>query len=196
MTYKVLHDQELLCFMKEHDHNAFQEIYQRYWKSVFQIAYKKVRCKEVAEELTQNLFLSLWEKRTVNSIQNLDSWLFGSIKYGIINYYKSQLVHEKYVNYVQGSSEGYAYSTEQLTLLRDLSEATEKGIALLPQKTQQVFKLSRIENRTVKEISQVLNISEKAVEYHITQSLKLLRVHLRNYLVFTIILGALNFLFS
>ena len=108
----------------------------------------------------------------------------GAIKYSIINYYKSQIVHEKYLSYIQGGVAEEGQTAERLTLLKELNDAIDKGISLLPQKTQQVFKLSRIENRPVKEISQTLNISEKTVEYHITQSLKLMRVYLKDYLVF------------
>jgi RNA polymerase sigma-70 factor (family 1) len=191
MNYALLQDLKLLDLMKEHDHSAFREVYERYWKEVFLSAYKKIRSKEIAEELTQNLFVSLWEKRTENKIENLRSWLFGSIKYAIINYYKSQIVHEKYLHYIQGNIDERVHTTEQLTLLKDLSEAIEKGISLLPQKTQEVFKLSRMENRTVKEISKEMNISEKAVEYHITQSLKAMRLHLKDYLLFTTLVAGL-----
>ena len=191
MNYALLQDLKLLDLMKEHDHSAFREVYERYWKEVFLSAYKKIRSKEIAEELTQNLFISLWEKRSENKIENLRSWLFGSIKYAIINYYKSQMVHEKYLHYIQGTIDERVHTTEQLMLLKDLSDAIEKGISLLPQKTQEVFKLSRMENRTVKEISQEMNISEKAVEYHITQSLKAMRLHLKDYLLFTTLMGGI-----
>ena len=191
MRYDLLQDAQLLSRVVEHDEKAFHEIYVRYWKQVFLLAYKKVRNKEVAEELTQNLFVSLWSKRNENNIQSLQGWLFGSIKYGIINYYKSQLVHEKYLTFIQGGIREQELTPEQLMLLKDLSETIEKGIHLLPKKTQRVFKLSRVENRSVKEISQALNISEKAVEYHITQSLKLLRIYLKDYLVFTLLFSFL-----
>ncbi|MFZ6012927.1 MAG: RNA polymerase sigma-70 factor [Bacteroidota bacterium] len=191
MNYAAIEDHELLNLIASHDEHAFREVYVRYWKSVFLLAYKKVHSKEVAEELTQNLFISLWEKRQENRILNLQPWLFTSIRYGIINYYKSQIVHEKYLSYIQGSTDEFEHTTEQLTLFQDLSEAIEKGIALLPQKTQEVFKLSRVENRSVKEISQAMNISEKAVEYHITQSLRLMRIHLKDYLVFSLLWSGL-----
>jgi RNA polymerase sigma-70 factor (family 1) len=188
MKYSLLEDDELLRLMKKQDNNAFHEIYIRYWKSIFHVAYKKVHSKEVAEELTQNLFVSLWEKREENNILHLKSWLFGSVRYSVINYYKSQIVHEKYINYIQGSMCEPAHTAEQLTLYSDLSEAIEKGISLLPKKTQEVFKLSRVENRSVKEISKAMNISEKAVEYHITQSLKQMRLHLKDYFLMLAIL--------
>ena len=186
--YAHLPDDALLNLVKSRDdQTAFREIYGRHWKSILLVAYKKLRSKELAEEVTQNLFISLWEKRAESQIQHLPSYLFGALKFSIINYYKSQMVHEKYVNYVQGKNENCAYTTEELVLLADLSQTIDKGIALLPPKTQRVFKLSRLEHRTVKEIAALLEISEKAVEYHITQSLKLIHSHLKDYVLLLLV---------
>jgi RNA polymerase sigma-70 factor (family 1) len=184
MEYALLKDCELLELVREkEDSAAFREIYIRYWKEIFTLAYKKVRSKELAEELTQNIFVSLWERRTGHGVQHLKSWLLGALKFSIINQYKSQMVHEKYVSYSSSHSSELSDATVQQIFLKDLSEAVELGVTLLPKKTQKVFKLSRMENRTVKEISQTMNISEKAVEYHITQSLKVMKVHLKEYLL-------------
>jgi len=184
MNYTLLPDEELLNLVKQHeDEAAFREVYNRYWREVFLTAYRKVKSRETAEELTQNLFLSIWQKRKEITILNLQPWLVGAVKYSVINYYKSQIVHEKYIKHIHITGQSSVSTTEQMTLQADLTDAIEKGVSLLPQKTQQVFKLSRFENRSVKEISRDLNISEKAVEYHITQSLKWMKVYLKDYLI-------------
>jgi RNA polymerase sigma-70 factor (ECF subfamily) len=187
MLYSLLQDDELLNLMKENDSIAFKEIYLRHWRHVFLVAYHKIKSKEIAEEISQNIFVSLWERRGEVNILNLKHYLLRSAKFSIINHYKSQMVQERYVNYVQGNGVNKEYSTEQLVYLKDLSAAVEKGMALLPTKTQEVFKLSRVENYSVKEISKTLNISEKAVEYHITQSLKLMKHYLKDYLLFILV---------
>jgi RNA polymerase sigma-70 factor (ECF subfamily) len=69
--------------------------------------------------------------------------------------------------------------------------AIEKAIYQLPDKTQTVFKMSRFEEKSHKEIAVTLDLSEKSVEYHITQALKFLRVYLKDYL--TILLFGLIF---
>lgn len=182
MEYSLLSDNSLVNLFKNSDGLAFKEIYTRYWKNIYKNAYLKVHRKELAEELTQNLFLDLWKRRAHIEINSLESYLFGSLKYSIINHYKSQLVKENYQNHLNAQPQRTTSSTDDLVLLRDLSNALNEGIALLPKKTGEVFKLSRIDNRSTKEISQELNISEKAVEYHITQSLKSMRFHLKEYL--------------
>jgi RNA polymerase sigma-70 factor (ECF subfamily) len=167
MNYTLTTDEQLIILIKqEEDELAFREVYRRYWREVFMVAYRKIKSREVAEELTQNLFLNLWEKRKESAILNLQPWLFGAIKYSIINYYKSQIVHEKYIKHLHVTAQVSVSSTEQMTMQADLSDAIDKGVSLLPQKTQQVFKLSRFENRSVKEISRDLNISERLPDHN------------------------------
>lgn len=188
MNYTDLPNSSLVNLLKESDKLAFKEIYTRYWREIYKIAYLKTHYKESAEELAQNIFVDLWRRRETISINSLESYLFGSLKYSIINYYKSQLVKENYQTHVNVQDKGTTNSTDDLLLLNQLSNAVNEGIALLPKKTGEVFKLSRIQHCSTKEISQLLNISEKAVEYHITQSLKSMRYHLKEYLFQMIII--------
>jgi RNA polymerase sigma-70 factor (family 1) len=182
MGYKLLDDNLLINLLKDNDELAFKEIYVRYWKELFRVAYVKTHNKEVSEELTQNLFVDLWKRREVIAVNSLSCYLFGSLKYSIINHYKSQLVKDQYQVKNHQKREPATSPADELTLLNDLSNALNHSIALLPKKTGEVFKLSRIDNCSTKEISRQLNISEKAVEYHITQSLKSLRFYLKEYL--------------
>jgi len=186
MEYTLLSDSSLVNLLKEGEERVFKEIYLRYWKDIYKTAYVKVHHKELAEELTQNLFVDLWKRRETIHIDSLSSYLFGALKYSIINHYKSQLVKQKYQVHLTAQPRHNTNSTDELVLLRDLSNALDEGIALLPKKTGEVFKLSRIENRSTKEISRALNISEKSVEYHITQSIKAMRFHLKEHLLFII----------
>ena len=72
-------------------------------------------------------------------------------------------------------------TTEENIQFNDLSEAIDKAMKKLPEKTSRVFQLSRFENQSVKSIAKELHISEKAVEYHITRSLKVLKDNLWAY---------------
>lgn len=188
MNRSILTDDELIVLFKEGCESAFREIYSRYWKGVFQVAYKKVHHKELAEELTQNLFVELWRKRESVIIVSITNYLFGSLKYSIINHYKSQLVRAKYQDHLKTHNNDRVDNTDYLLMLNELSDALNEGIARLPKKTGEVFKLSRMEHYSVKEISRELNISEKAVEYHITQSLKSMRFHLKDYLFLPLVM--------
>jgi RNA polymerase sigma-70 factor (family 1) len=186
-------DDLLLSRLKSDDDKAFRAIYQRYGKRCFGLALQKLRSKEVAEEITQNIFISLWERRHQLTIQNLESYLMVSIKYQTLNYIESKLTREKFAltlppQYAEGSSEN---TVENAVFVQDLMKALENALESLPEKTQEAYRLSRFENLSGKEIAERMHLSEKTVEYHISQSLKFLRTQLKDFIAVCILLNFL-----
>lgn len=186
-----LTDEMLVKLLKASDEKAFKIIYERYWKSIYLTALKKLRSAHLAEELTQSLFVNIWERREQSSIINISSYLSSAIKYKIINYiesrYSSQGVIDEDMSDLMADN-----STEDNILLNDLNLIITNALQQLPVKTREVFKLSRFDHFSVREIAGKMNLSEKAVEYHITQSLKLLRIELKDFMVFSLFITTLN----
>lgn len=191
IEYSTLSDETLIKLLKKDDQKAFKEIYNRYWRQLYKTAYNKLHLHEIAEETVQNVFIKLWENRFVSSIQHLENYLQTAIKYQVINYYKSLFAKEKYLQTLKAQSEETDTSVNKL-LLDELTATIEKAIHELPEKTQLIFNLSRKENYTVKEISESMHLSEKAVEYHITKSLKQLRVYLKEIISVAVALLAIS----
>lgn len=185
MEYTVLSDDLLIKLLKANDDGALKEVYLRYWRPLFRMAMSRVRISEAAEELVQNIFVSLWEKRQKADIIRLDCYLKTAVKYQVINFLKSRVLDRQYMAYRHQQSGKQEESGETVLLMHELNAAIDNAIKQLPTKTQIVFRLSRVENRSVREIAQALNISEKAVEYHITQSLKMMRLHLKEFIFFS-----------
>ena len=149
----------------------------------FLIAYKRLGNKDIAEELTQDLFLKLWEKRHSLKPQNIGSYLFVAIKNSVIDHIHSGLVANKYLHFYKTFGELNSTATQNIVEFDDLAQAIEKGLARLPKKTQEVFKLSRLESWSLDKIARHLHLSEKTVGYHLTKSLKFMRAYLREYLL-------------
>jgi RNA polymerase sigma-70 factor (ECF subfamily) len=174
-------DAELVYFLKADDQKAFEEIYNRYWYKLFCVAYHETGSREDAEELVHDLFESLWNRRHQAIIQHLSSYLVVSIKHLVTNYIKSKITQRRYQEYLILHALQQAESTDETVCFSDLSKAVEEVMKKLPEKTCEVFKLSRFENQPVKSIARQLNLSEKAVEYHITKSLRVLQEQLKVY---------------
>lgn len=183
MNYKVFDDAILLKLLKAGDGSALEEIYARYSEMVFLAALKKVKLKSIAEELVQNIFISLWVKRETAQIQQLQAYLQSAVRYQVIDYIRSQLIRERYCQVAREQMNVQENLSESRLLMHELSIAIDNTIKKLPQKTQEIFRLSRYEKRSVKEIAQYMNLSEKAVEYHVTQSLKFMRLHLKDFII-------------
>lgn len=177
-------EEEILKALSNGDESAFLTIYEEYWYKVFSIAYKRLGKKEVAEELTQELFLKLWEKRESLKPKKIGNYLFVSIKNSVIDHINSGLVANKYVAFYKAFAQMSSSATQNIVEFDDLSEAIKRGLLQLPVKSQQVFKLSRLDNWPSDKIARHLNLSEKTVGYHLTKSVKFMRTYLREYILF------------
>lgn len=173
-AYSGFTDEELTALLKEGNHAAFTEIYRRYWKKLFFIAGKKLNCLTDAEEVVQNIFLSLWNRReTIIITTTLVAYLTVSVKYCILKILDKQYHQEKYAQSI--AKNVLDDSTQQWLEFLDLKEILDKYITELPEKCQLVFKMSRNQNMSQKQIAEELKISEKTVEAHLGKAIKTLR---------------------
>lgn len=168
--------------LKRGDEQAFAEIYKRYGYGLIEQAFRKVSSREAAEEIVQDLFTTLWHKRATADVQKLREYLSSAVKYRVINLIKSKLTHAGYLSYCRGVASEADHRTEELAV-GDLSLALNTGLARLPGNAREVFQLSRMEHQTVPQIAVRLKLTPKAVEYHLTRALKLLRNSLKDFLV-------------
>ena len=187
MNYTGLGDDILVKLMSLGDKDAFEEIYRRYWRKLFQKARQKVYAKEIAEELVQDIFINIWEKRTHASILSLEPYLYTALKYQIISHIRKQLNEEKIVAYASIESNDEINSLEETIAFADLTQSIDLAMAQLPEKTRHIFRLNRLEGKTTREIVEMLNIPERTVEYHISQSLRFMREHLKEFLTWALL---------
>lgn len=178
MNYQILDDDELTRGLQTGDAKAYQVIYDRYWLKLYALAYAQVGTKEEAKDVVHNLFESLWKNRQTSNIRDLSTYLTISIRYRCISHIKSQINLRKYHEYLIFQEIHQSSAAEDIINLSDLQKAIEEALKKLPEKTVEVFKMSRFEHKTTREIADSMNLSEKAVEYHITKSLKILKEHL------------------
>jgi RNA polymerase sigma-70 factor (family 1) len=188
MDYKLLADNVLLKLLKISDELAYKELYLRHWRRLYRSAVSKTNSKEVAEDIVQSVFTDLWDRRESQQVNNIAAYLETAVKYQIINYIKSAIskrTHCAGFGELQKTEES---SADLPLLVQELNMAIDKAISQLPQKTQTIFRLSRFEKQSNKDISRMMDLSEKAVEYHITQSLKSLRFFLRDFILVDLVL--------
>ncbi len=181
MNYSIVPDEQLLRLLIEDNADAFEELYNRYWYKLFGVAYHKIGMREEAEELVHDVFESLWHKRQQLVVTHLGAYLVVAIKHLSTNYIKSQINHRRFQEYLIFNQIQQSFATEELVNFSDLSAALKEVMKKLPERSSEIFKLSRFENQSVRDIANRLNLSEKAVEYHITKSVKLLKENLRAY---------------
>lgn len=183
LSFSTLTDDELFSAIKEGDQKAFAEFFRRHWAHVYTMTYSRVRSQQITQEIVQDLFTSIWHKRASLSINNLRSYLYTAVKNRVLNYFESQIVQRKYHEYCKHFLPHHNVVLENDLELKELMTAVENGINRLPAKSKQIFLLNRFEGRSLSEISDMLKLSKKAIQYHLTQSTKKLRLTLKDYML-------------
>ena len=181
MNDQSLTDEQLVTMLGESKIKAFDAIYVRYWKLLYAVAYSQLGTKEEAEDIVQTVFERIWNNRQVQKINCLKAYLIVSVRHFAINYIKSQITYRKFQEYLIFQEIQKNFSTDDIVNYTELQRVVNEVLEKLPDKTVEVFRMSRYENKSVKEIATHLNLTEKAVEYHITKSLKFIKEQLDMY---------------
>ena len=172
-------EKNLLDRLKLSDAEAFETIYNHYWKKLFAVAANKLQDLAEAEEVVQDIFMDLWRRReTLNITTCLSSYLSASVKYKVINVLARRHQQLRYQTTSAQQNSASDCSTEHVLRFEELKEELIKETAKLPEKCRLVFQLSRDEGFSQKQIAIKLGISEKTVEAHLSKAIRTLRAGL------------------
>lgn len=181
LTSGVHNNHDVLLQLKKGSETAFISIYEKYWSKLYVIAYNRLNSKQAAEDVVQEVMTSLWERKDELTVNNLDAWLSAATRYSVFRQL-AKYGSQKIVSIVPASQPGMTY--EQPFDFGFLKTMLQEEIHQLPEKCRLVFEYSRNHGLSNKEIAGELEISEKAVEKHITKAIAKLRLKLKAAFVF------------
>ncbi len=176
-------NQEMIERLKAGDAAAFGLIYTQYYRGLLAFASQYVERSD-CEEIIQDVMLWLWENHAVLIPElSLRSLLFAVVKNRCLNkvahLQMRQRVHERlYEKYKE------VFEDPDFYIEGEILERIHQTISELPDDYREAFEMSRFDCLTYNEIAEQMGVSSKTVAYRISQSLKILRVELREYLLF------------
>lgn len=173
MESELQHNPEPADYLVITHKKEFEEIYRLHWQRLYDFALIKTQDKDVAEEIVQDLFVTIWENRKELRIINLQSYLFTSVRNRIINHYNQKI-------FADLDTATDTVAPDYPLFLDELESALSEALGQLPPKTHNIFMMNRFEGKSAREIAQKLNIPQRTVEYHITQALRQLKILLKN----------------
>lgn len=186
-------DDILLHRMREDDVSAMKELYNNYWKLLYISSYNVLQNKELCEDIVQEVFIDIWNNRKKISIKtSVKAYLYACARYKVFAEIKK---NNKMINVTYFSTLDHRFqkvTPESELIYNELTEQINTIIEKLPEKCRNVFRLSREEQMSHKEISQHLNISTKTVENHITKALQIIRTSKKSVLGILLFIWFLN----
>jgi RNA polymerase sigma-70 factor (family 1) len=174
-SYQTYSDRALLSLLKTGDEQAFTEIYNRYWEKLFYKAGKKLNDLPGAENIVQDIFLNIWQRRNKLEVKgDLNHYLAVALKYRIINYQNRHAKKTIYQTHLSIEDTTADRTTEEWLAYTELNRRMANLVANLPEKCQLAFRL-REEGLSQQQIADKMGISENTVDTHISRALKSLR---------------------
>ncbi len=161
---------------------TFETLFNAHWHHLYTFAYNILKNKQAAEDCVQNVYVDFWNRFESAEILHPKAYLYQAVKYQCAKV----LVKQKRFNYsidIEKSVTTPNPLPQEVTVQENkiLQEVHEK-IDLLPTKCQQVFRYSKIENKSNKQIALEMGISVRTVENHINKAFKILRNTLPDHL--------------
>lgn len=160
----------------------FEEVFKTHFKGLHSYACTIVRDESTAEEMVQNVFYKLWEKREQIKVeQSIASYLYRAVYNESLNFIRHSKVKYAYqADAVRTMSEAGNTSTNAET--RELEQKIQVALSELPEQCRTIFQMSRFEDLKYREIADKLGLSVKTVENQMGKALKVLRHKLAEYL--------------
>ncbi|TDQ11521.1 RNA polymerase sigma-70 factor [Pedobacter metabolipauper] len=180
-------DEDLIRQLVDGDIAAFDLIYKKYSTALFQAANHLLRNKEVCEDLVHDLFVDLWMRREHHHIKTLKYYLYAAIRNRVLLYIRSA----KATVDVSAFEIIENHTAENTLIEKEIRDIVNRELHHLSEKCREIYTLSRMEQRSHKEIADLKGISIKTVENHITIALKRLRPSLKHFLSFLILMASM-----
>jgi RNA polymerase sigma-70 factor (family 1) len=166
---------------------VYTRLVEKYWQKVLQHALSFVKSYPIAEELAQDVFLQIWQKREkLSEVKSFDNYLFIISRNLIITHIRKKLVEtesfkgEKLQEMFLKPDDQYEY--------KELDRIINEGANLLPEPRRTIFLLSRVEGKDADFISEELGLAKRTIRWHLLEALNFLRVYLSKHYDVTLLI--------
>ncbi|HEU5366429.1 MAG TPA: RNA polymerase sigma-70 factor [Hanamia sp.] len=182
MHFSMVNENDLVARLNNSDGEAFEQLYQLYSGRLFGYLIKLVKSEVFAQELLQDTFIKLWNKReNINPEKSFRSYLFRIAENNVYDFFRKAARDKKLQEaIIKNACENYRHVEENL-LTKENEQILQDAINLLPPKRRQIFQLIKIEERSYDEVSALLNISVSTINDHIVKAMKSIREALKQY---------------
>ena len=172
-------EKELLAQAASGHEPAFQQLFEKYWPRMYANALRFSKSPELAQDLTQEIFIKIWTQREkLRTVERFDAWLYTVSRNLIYNELRKKMYDVAYTDYLYAYFEDENLDAQQLLELKELEQQINQAINHLPPQVQAAFRLSRFQGLSHEQIARELNITRITSQNYIARALLALRKQL------------------
>ncbi|MCG8322328.1 MAG: RNA polymerase sigma-70 factor [Cytophagales bacterium] len=172
-------DAKQVAKLKKGSEKAFGKLFRKYAKKIYNTSRKLKLSHEEAEEVVQELFLKIWQKRTnLDENRSFNAYLLTITKSLIIKKSRQRVYQAAYEKYAITNFSDISHQTEDYVIFSDLEALSRSYVEKLPNQQKQIYMMKMHDNLTMEEIAKTLKVSKRTVENHFYRACKNLRTQL------------------
>lgn len=172
-TSPSCNEQELLRQLREGDGLALDFFYQQYSLGIYRKVMKMVKIEVLAEELVQDVFVKIWDKRhLIDPEQSFKSYLYTIAQNLVYDFYRKAARDEKLQTKLKALNKECYTHVEEDVYLKETHEILNQAINNLPSQQKLVFTLCKVEGKSYEDVSATLGISTSTINSHIVKATK------------------------
>lgn len=179
---KTWSDSELFDELKKDNKMAFSVLFDRYSDILFRFIQKRIESVPDVEDIIQEVFISMWNRRSKIQVGNsIYPYLFKAAKYEMIDWLVKSEKRNRHLDYLGINKDQYLVATtsEDELIAKELASLVENEMARMPDTMRSVFRLSRSEEMSIKDIANQLSLSEQTVKNNVSMALNRLKFKLK-----------------
>jgi RNA polymerase sigma-70 factor (ECF subfamily) len=186
--FQKINDKDLAQKIKTGDKDAYQKLFEKYAPRIYRFAFSYLKNKPDAEELVQNVFLKIWEKRNLlDSSQNIKAFVFKVAVNTIYDFIRKKNMEYAFEDYARLNYSPGEDSTWHSIIFEEMQQNLRQLVSQLPEQQQKIFQLSKLDGLSNDEIARQLNLSKRTVENHLYRALAFLKKHFTSETLFALL---------
>lgn len=188
--YTHYKDIDLATMLAEGDEGAFVEIFHRYWSLMYNTAFKRLRNNHLSEDLVQNIFVDVWERRGRIKIDNLSSYLQTAVRFQVIKQMTRQPLIREFIEEPNMTMKQLAHFHNPV-LEKELMMMVNEWISSLPRKKKEIFTMYYEDDLSTSQIANRMGLAQKTVQNQLNSAIKTLKVRISRFIVLSTIIDAI-----
>lgn len=178
---KDINDSDLAHRIKYGEKEAYEQLFKRYAPRIFNFSLTYLKNNADAEELVQDVFMKVWEKRvTLDAGQNIKAYLFKIAVNTIYDFIRRKNIETSFNEFTLANSQNSSNSTWDTVVYNEMQTRINNLISEMPEQRRRVFHLSKKKGLTNDQIAQKLNLSKRTVENQLYRAISFLKENLKN----------------
>ena len=169
-------DDVLFKHLKKGSTSSFNMLFTKYYQDLCSFSNLIISNQQLAEEVVADVFVKIWQKKeSIDITSSVKSYLYKSTKNTTISYIRKKKVEEISLDDIFNLQEENALNPETIIIQGETLEQIKDVLSILPKKSKLVFQMHRFNHLKYKDIAEIMNVSVKSIEKHMSKSMKILR---------------------